>query len=109
MTDIPTDFLDDAALVGIKARVNGLVHQMLDEVEHQLANGTPAAKAQLLNRTLPAIMKELREEKEDDELVELRAQMADMQAGLQRALLSQPATVIETHAVPALPASDDPS
>lgn len=92
MSDDPQDFvelLDATVLVGVKARVNNLVHKMLDEVEHQLDHGTPASKAQLLNRTLPAIMKELREEKEDDELVTLRTQMTEMQRSITNALLSR--------------------
>lgn len=83
------ELLDSTVLVGVKARVNGLVHRMLDEVEHQLESGTPAVKAQLLNRTLPAIMKELREEKEDDELVVLRSQLAEMQSTVTAALLGR--------------------
>jgi hypothetical protein len=83
------DLIDTEVLVGVKARVNALVHLMLDEVESQLVNGTPAVKAQLLNRTLPAIMKELREEQEDDELTTLREQMAVMQRSITEALLSQ--------------------
>lgn len=85
----------DTADPAIRARLNLLVNAMLDEVEHQMRHGTPMAKAALLKTAVPAILKELREEKVDDEIVNLRVAMTELNNDIRLALTTTPARGID--------------
>ncbi len=65
---------DDA----IKARVRRLVISTIELYEEMLITGTPAVKAQLIRSVVPAMLKEMQEEKVDDSIVNLRAEMREM-------------------------------
>jgi hypothetical protein len=81
---------DDA----LAARARGLVGAMFDEIEHILdpRYGAPAATRQKIVVTaLPAILRELREEKVDDRLAMMQAQQQELMASI-RAMAARPGT-----------------
>lgn len=97
---------DDEALSN---RAKGLVHAMFDEIEHMLdpRYGAPAATRQKLVATaLPAIMRELREEKVDDRLVEMQRQQAQMMQAIRQVMLNPAAGQVGPPPVTAPPVDE---
>lgn len=93
MTTIkPADIiaLADTNDPGIKTRVNSLVATMLDEVEHQLDTGTPMQRNMLIKTAVPAILKEMREEAVDDDIVKIRDELTSLYDDLREALFRPP-------------------
>lgn len=81
---------DDA----LAARARGLVGAMFDEIEHILdpRYGAPAATRQKIVVTaLPAILRELREEKVDDRLDKMQRDQQELMASI-RAMAARPGT-----------------
>jgi len=62
----------------LRDRVRRLANMTLDAYEHMMVNGTPQVKTALMRSMIPALVKELREEKEDDSIVVLRMQVEAM-------------------------------
>ena len=62
----------------LRTRVRRLANMTLDAYEHMMINGTPQVKTALMRSMIPALVKELREEKEDDSIVALRSQVEAM-------------------------------
>lgn len=62
----------------IRARVRTLVNSMVSYAEQMMEYGTPQVKAALIKTALPAMLKEMKEEKEDESVTELRAQVSAM-------------------------------
>ena len=80
----------------IKGRVTNLVHKMLDEIEWQIDNATPAAKQQLLRTAVPALMKVIQEgEQVDQEVLVLRHELVQLNDEIRNQLFTIPAEVIE--------------
>lgn len=80
----------------IKGRVHRLVHKMLDEIEWQIDNATPAAKQQLLRTAVPALMKVIQEgEQIDTEMLLLRHELVQLNDDIRSQLFSIPVDVIE--------------
>lgn len=82
----------------LHARVNKLFDRLLDEVEWQFNNATPAGRNALLQKALPLIVAATRSEEDDAELTELRSQMAEMQSEIRQYLLPPALTPIDTTA-----------
>lgn len=80
----------------IKGRVTNLVHKMLDEIEWQIDNATPAAKQQLLRTAVPALMKVIQEgEQVDQEVLVLRHELVQLNDEIRNQLFTIPSEVIE--------------
>lgn len=62
----------------VRAKVKELALKALDEVEDILDHGTPAVKTTVLRSFVPALVREMNKKKEDDEIQELKAQMAEL-------------------------------
>jgi hypothetical protein len=62
----------------LRVRVRRLANMTLDAYEHMMLHGTPQVKTGLMRSMIPALVKELREEKEDDSIVALRTQVEAM-------------------------------
>lgn len=62
----------------LRTRVRRLANMTLDAYEHMMLNGTPQVKTALMRSMIPALVKELREEKEDDSILALRMQVEAM-------------------------------
>lgn len=61
----------------LQQRINNLVSELLDEAEEIMESGTPKAKADLINRMIPHVVRQMNDKAEDESLVQLRK---DMQA-----------------------------
>lgn len=59
----------------LRDRLNRLVSDLLDEAEEVVENGSPRMKADLINRMVPHLVKQMQEKQEDEEIVRLRAEM----------------------------------
>ena len=94
------------AFDGLRDRAAGMVGKMMNQAERILEAGTPADKAQFTKTVLPAILKQLQEQKEGDDLAELRQAQADLMSEVRAALLSGP--VRQAEAVPDMPVDNDP-
>ena len=62
----------------LRDRVRRLANMTLDAYEQMMRTGTPQVKTALMRSMIPALVKELREEKEDDSIVALRMQVEAM-------------------------------
>lgn len=62
----------------LRERVRRIANMTLDAYEQMMQTGTPAVKTGLMRSMIPALVKELREEKEDDSIVALRMQVEAM-------------------------------
>ena len=96
----------------IRSRVHRLVHKMLDEIEWQIDNATPAAKQQLLRTAVPALMRVVQDgEQVDEELLAVRQELLSLHDEVRQGLFSIPADVVEVKAVPAkkVPAKKAPA
>lgn len=94
------------AFDGLRDRAAGMVGKMMNQAERILEAGTPADKAQFTKTVLPAILKQLQEQKEGDDLAELRQAQADLMSEVRAALLhGQPQ---EVPAVQDVPTDGDP-
>jgi len=91
----------------LRARVNGLFDRLLDEVEWQFDNATPAGRNALLQKALPIIVAATRSDEDDEELEGLRTQMTQMNETLLQLLNTPVRPPIETTSRE-LPPTDDP-
>lgn len=100
--------VESDAFDGLRDRAAGMVGKMMTQAERILEVGTPADKATFTKTVLPAILKQLQEKKDGDDLAELRQAQADLMSDVREALLrGQPE---DPQAVPDVPAdggSDD--
>ncbi len=76
------------AFDGLRDRAAGMVGKMMSQAERILEVGTPADKAAFTKTVLPAILKQLQEQKEGDDLAELRQAQADLMSQVRQALVS---------------------
>jgi len=97
---------DSDAFDALRERAAGMVGRMMSEAERILEVGTPSDKAQFTKTVLPAILKQLQDKKEGDDLAELRAEQAALMADVRAALVGA-GTVTPTDE-PDLPADDTP-
>lgn len=72
----------------LRDRAAGMVGKMMSQAERILEVGTPADKAAFTKTVLPAILKQLQEQKEGDDLAELRQAQADLMSQVRQALVS---------------------
>jgi len=62
----------------LRDRVRRIANMTLDAYEQMMQTGTPAVKTTLMRSMIPALVRELKEEKEDDSIVALRFQVEQM-------------------------------
>ena len=90
-----------------KRRVRTLVNNMLTYAEEAMEYGTPAVKAALIKTAIPAMIKEMREEKAEDETITLlRQEVRTMYEEMQRKREGE-GTMGDNPPIPLLP-SDKP-
>ncbi len=94
------------AFDGLRDRAAHMVGRMMDQAERILEVGTPADKAAFTKTVLPAILKQLQEQKEGDDLAELRQAQADLMSEVREALVGGQPVVDE--GVSDVPADDAP-
>lgn len=78
---------DSDAFDGLRDRAANMVGKMMDQAERILEAGTPSDKAQFTKTVLPAILKQLQEKKEGDDLAELRQAQAGLMSDVRQALI----------------------
>lgn len=74
----------------IRSRINRLLHRMIDQLEEDLDpefGAPPAVRYQLLRSALPALLREFRDEKSNEELEVLRVELRDLNASVKRSAL----------------------
>lgn len=94
------------AFDGLRDRAAGMVGKMMNQAERILEAGTPADKANFTKTVLPAILKQLQEQKEGDDLAELRQAQADLMSEVRAALLNPESR--QPEAVPDVPTDGEP-
>ena len=94
------------AFDGLRDRAAHMFGRMMDQAERILEVGTPADKAAFTKTVLPAILKQLQEQKEGDDLAELRQAQADLMSEVREALVGGQQVVDE--GVPDVPPDDAP-
>ena len=95
------------AFDGLRDRAATMVGKMMDQAERILEVGTPADKAAFTKTVLPAILKQLQEKKEGDDLAELRQAQADLMSQVRETLIGGQSLVDES--VPEVPTDDAPT
>lgn len=64
----------------LRRRIAGFVSNVLDEAEWMLENGNQKAKSDLINKLVPALVRQMSEQAEDEALVKMRAELTDFYA-----------------------------
>lgn len=67
----------------LQSRVAGFVDDVLDEAFDLMLNGTPKMKADLINKLVPHLVRQLADKAEDDEVKTMRAEMNELRQGMQ--------------------------
>lgn len=75
-----------AASPALQTRVGEFVDEILDEAMYMVQNGTPKMKADLINKLVPHLVRQLADKAEDDEVKAMRAEMNELRQGMQRGI-----------------------
>lgn len=98
--------LASAADETVKDRAAILMATMLAEIEHQMASAPPNTKHSLMQKVLPVLMKMGDQNRHDEQLAAMRAEMDTLQAEMAQALLGGRELVQADFEAPELPPED---
>lgn len=88
----------------LQSRLGALTVRVLEDLEWQMTHAPPAARRELLKSVIPALFKGQSERSVDEELDEMRNELAELHESVRKSLFSTPATAVE-----ASPPTDLPS
>lgn len=99
-TELPADPRDDARL---------LLARMVSDIRQQLASAPPAERTKLIVKFLPILSKQIDDEKVDDGLTKMRAELDGYRDELGRALLGRYADMLNDEEYDALGDIEQPA